>query len=89
MKIPETDIELQLERDRWQNIISSPDWIVFRKWVAEHIDYLEKKSKTHLRQHEDRFASECLYAADDCKKMLESVRIRLSELNKTIEKGGT
>ena len=88
MKIPETDIEQKLNRDKWEAIIHSPDWVVFRKFIAEHVEYLEKESKRHLRAHEDRLAGECLFAADDCKKMLESVRVTLANLNERIEKGG-
>ncbi len=88
MKQLETPGEVLSERDEGESIINSPDWVVFRKWVVGHIDYLEKKSKDHLRNYEDRKAGEALFAADDCKKMLESIRIRLNSLNEQIEKGG-
>lgn len=84
MKQLETPNEILAQRDQWEEIIRSPSWIIFRKWVEEHIQYLEKQSKDALRKHEDRKAGECLYAADDFKKMLESVRIRLAALNEQI-----
>ena len=88
MAIPETKQGVIEERDEWESIINSPDWIVFVRWIKGHIEYLEKNSREHLRKHEDRLASEKLAAADDWRKTLESVRVRLQELNKTIEQGG-
>ena len=85
MKQLENPGEVLAERDQWEGIIRSPDWIVFRKWVDSHVAYLEKKSKEHLRNCEDRKAGEYLFAADDFRKMLESVRIRLASINEQIE----
>ena len=87
MKQLENSGEVLAERDQWEGIIRSPDWIVFRKWVDGHVAYLEKKSKEHLRNCEDRKAGEYLFAADDFRKMLESVRVRLEQLNTKVENG--
>lgn len=89
MKKLENQGEVLEQRDQWEGIIRSPDWIIFRKWVEGHIEYLEKKSKEHLRNCEDRKAGEYLFAADDFKKMLESVRVRLQQLNEQIAQGGS
>ncbi len=87
MKNIETKQELVSERDEWEGIINSPDWVVFSRWIKGHIEYLEKQSKEYLRKHEDRKAGEALYASDDWRKTLESVRIRLASLNEKIEQG--
>lgn len=87
MILPETNVELQSEMGNWDAIIHTPQWVVFTRWIKEHIDYLEKKSKEHLRNHEDRLASEVLYAADDWRKTLESVKARIKSINEKIQKG--
>lgn len=88
MAIPETKYGVMEDRDAWESIINSPDWIVFVRWIKGHIEYLEKNSRDHLRKHEDRLAGEKLAAADDWRRVLESIRVRLNELNNKIEQGG-
>ena len=56
MKEFETPKEIIQERDEWEGIINSPDWVVFVRFVKNHIDYLEKQSRDHTRKHEDRKA---------------------------------
>lgn len=88
MKLPETAQAALLEKDNWENIIHSPEWVVYRKFLVEHLNYLQNEVNDHLRKHEDRKAGEALRAYDDAKKMLDLVTMRISMLSKTIEKGG-
>lgn len=87
-KLPETRIEVLSEKEKWENIISSSDWVAFRKYLEGHCAFLQKEVNDNLRAVRNLEAYGALRALDDSKKMLESVRIRLSELNKLVEKGG-
>lgn len=86
-KLPETRAAVLLEKSNWDNIIHSDEWIVFRKLLREHIDYLQKEVNDNLRKHEDRKAGESLRAMDDSNKILTLITIRISELTKTSEQG--
>lgn len=86
-KLPETKVAVLMEKQNWENIIHSEEWIVFRRLLKEHIDYLQNEVNHRLRNFEDRKSGESLRAMDDCKKMLDLVTIRISDLNKASEKG--
>lgn len=86
-KMPETKSAVLMEKQNWENIIHSDEWIVFRQLLREHSEYLQKEANDHLRKYEDRAAGEALRAMDDCKKILDLVTVRISELNKNIENG--
>ncbi len=86
MKLPETKSEVLSEKEKWEDIISSPDWVVFRKYLESHCIFLQKEANDHLREQRNVEAYGSLRAMDDAKKMLESVRIRLVNLNKLSEK---
>lgn len=86
MKLPETKQGLLLERDGWEHIINSPDWVTYRRFLSEHIIYLQKQSNIALRNQKFTEAYGILIAMDDAEKMLSLVTIRLSDLNSEIEK---
>lgn len=88
MKIPETPQAVLYEKQKWEDIITSPDWVTYRNALKEHVAYLQKEVNDHLRKHEDRLASEALRAMDDSNKFLDSINVRLKVLNEKIEKGG-
>lgn len=88
MKLPETPQMALMEKNSWENIIHSQDWLVYRRFLLEHLNYLQKEVNDRLRRHEDRAAGESLRAYDDVKKMLDLVTIRISELNEQIKHGG-
>lgn len=87
MKMPETKSMLLNELHSWQNIVKSDEWIVFRRLLKDHIDFLQKEANSYLRKHEDRQAAESLRAMDDCSQMLNLVTTRINQLNK-LEKDG-
>lgn len=86
-KLPETKSAVLAEKQNWENIIHSEDWVVFRRLLKDHADYLQKEVNEALRKHDDRRAGEALRAMDDCGKILTLVTIRISELTKQAEKG--
>lgn len=86
-KLPETKDAVLFELHNWQNIIRTDEWVSFRKLLKEHEEYLQNEVNKHLRKHEDRLAGEVLRAKDDCKKILDLVTIRISELNDKTTKG--
>lgn len=88
MKYPETKQGLLTERDSWEAIINSPHWTTYRKFLAEHVTYLQKEVNVLLRAQKFTEAYGKLTAMEDADKMLSLVTIRLSELNKLIEQGG-
>lgn len=87
MKLPETRVEVLSEKDKWENIINSSDWVVFRKYLESHCLFLQNQVNEDLRCQRFTDAYGTLRAMDDARKMLESVRIRLVNLNKLSEKG--
>jgi len=86
MALPETKQGLLLERDGWESIINSPDWVTYRRFLSEHLVYMQKQVNDALRKKEFTEAYGLLIAMDDAKKILDLVTIRLSDLNKAIEK---
>ena len=88
MKLPETKQGLLTERDQWEAIINSPECFIYRKFLVEHINYLQKDLNDLLRTQKFTEAYGKLCALDDANRMLSLVTIRLSEINKNIEQGG-
>lgn len=88
MKLPETPKACLFEKEQWENIIHTQEWVVYRNLLKEHLAHLQKEVNDHLRKHEDRFAAEALRAMDDSKKILDLVTTRIAELNQSIEQGG-
>lgn len=88
MKAPETPQAALLEKNNWESIIHSPEWVIYRRFLVEHLAYLQKEVNDRVRKHDDRGAGESLRAMDDAKKMLDLVTIRLSELNEITKQGG-
>ena len=88
MKLPETKQGLLTERDGWESIINSPDWVTYRRFLADHIIYLQKETNDLIRTQKFTEAYGKLCAMDDANKILSLVTIRLSEINKHIEQGG-
>lgn len=87
MKIPETKDAALHELHNWQNIIRTDEWVVFRKLLKEHAEWLQGEANKHLRKNEDRQAGETLRAMDDCNKILNLVTNRINELTTKAEKG--
>lgn len=88
MKLPETAQGVLYEKQKWEDIITSTDWVTYRNALKEHLAYLQKEVNDHLRKHEDRLAGEALRAMDDGNKFLDSINLRIRALNEKIEKGG-
>lgn len=86
-KLPETKVAILTEKHNWENIIHSDEWVVFRRLLKDHADYLQGEVNKCLRDHEDRRAGEVLRAMDDCNKILHLVTIRISEIQKASERG--
>ena len=84
MKLPETKQGLLIERDGWESIINSPDWVTYRRFLSDHLIYLQKEVNDFLRAQKFTEAYGKLIAMDDAKKMLDLVTIRLSDLNTEI-----
>lgn len=87
MKLPETRQAALLEKDNWETIIHSPEWVVYRKFLIEHLNYLQNQVNGYLRKKEFTEAYGILIAMDDAKGILDSITIRLQSINKQIEKG--
>ncbi len=87
MKLPETPKAALLEKDNWENIIHSPEWVVYRRFLAEHLAWLQGKVNDHLRNQRFTEAYGCLKAMDDGKEMLDNITIRLQSLDKIAGKG--
>lgn len=86
-KLPETKVAALMEKQNWENIIHSEDWIVFRRLLKDHIDYLQKETNDHLRKQNYAEAFGSLRAMDDAGKILTLVTIRISDINRITEKG--
>lgn len=88
MKLPETPKAALFEKEKWESIVNSPEWIVYRNALKEHIAYLQNESNGYLRTQKFTEAFGSLRAMDDSKKFLDSITIKISQLNGIIEKGG-
>lgn len=88
MKLPDNLQAALLERDNWESIIHSPEWVVYRRFLAEHMAYLQRQSNEHIRNKRWEEGYGSLRAMDDCKNILDNITLRLQEINKQIEKGG-
>lgn len=87
MKIPETKQAALFEKQNWEDVIHSQEWLVFRKLIAEHCGFLQKEVNDCLRRHEDRKAGEALRALDDQNKILTLITQRIAALNEKTAKG--
>lgn len=87
MKLPETKVAVLFEKQNWENIIHSEEWVVFRNLLKEHINYLQKELNEHVKNSRDREAYGTWRAMDDAGKILTIVTVRLAELNRKSEEG--
>ncbi len=87
MKLPETSKACLFERDQWENIIHTPEWVVYRNLLKEHIAYLQKEVNDKLEEQKNVEAYGALRAMKDAKKILDLVTSRISDLNISIEGG--
>lgn len=88
MKLPETPQAILYELSKWEDIITSTDWITYKNALREHIAYLQKEANEHLRKQRNVEAFGALRAMDDNNRFLDSINIRMKALNDKIEKGG-
>lgn len=84
--IPETKDGIILEIDAWEEIIHSPSWKVYTKFLQAHCEYLQKEVNRHVEAHEDRQAGEAYRALKEARKIGESIRVRLENLRKEADK---
>lgn len=88
MKLPETAKGILFEKEAWESIIGSSNWVVYRKALSEHVIYLQNQVNVKLREQKNVEAYGYLIAMDDCNKFLDSINKRMSALNELSEKGG-
>lgn len=87
MKLPETIQAAKLDKASWEHIIHSPEWVIYRRFLFEHLIWLQKQSNDCIRNQKFTEAYGFLKAMDDAKDMLDNITIRLQAINKQIEKG--
>ncbi len=87
MKIPETPKAALFEKQAWENIINSADWTVYRNALREHIAYLQEQVNSNLSAQKNVEAYGQLMAMKDCKRFLDSISTRMTQLNEISEKG--
>jgi hypothetical protein len=80
MPLPETKVAILSEIQAWENIIHSEDWIVFRRLLKDHSDWLQKEANDYIRSQKHTEAFGSLRAMDDCQKILNLVTKRISDL---------
>lgn len=86
MSIPETKDAVLLEFGAWQSIIHSEDWVVFRRLLKEHSEWLCDKALEHIDKKEYDEAACKRYAMKDCQKILTLIENRIKELREKGEK---
>lgn len=82
MSIPEQKHACLMELQSWQNIIHSEEWVVFRRFLKDHTDYLQKEVNEDLRKGEHIKSAQTLRAMDDANKMLTLITQRITALTK-------
>lgn len=87
MKLPETPNAVLFEMKKWEEIITSSDWTIYRNALKEHIAYLQNEVNQYIRDQKMMEAYGSLRAMDDAKKFLDSITKRMMALNNIIEKG--
>lgn len=87
-KLPETKEAALFEKHNWENIIHSEEWVVFRKLLREHCEYLQKEGNGYLLDQKYTEAYGSLRAMKDAEKILTLVTIRISDINKQSDQGG-
>ena len=73
------------EFSQWQDIIHSEGWRCYLKALQSHKAYLQVQANGYLRKHEDRRAAEELAKMDDCEKIVNLIKTRISELRTKTE----
>lgn len=68
------------ELNQWNEIVKSESWLVFKRLLNVHKQWLQKEVNGHLRRHEDRLAGELLARIDECDKILKLVDERVKKL---------
>lgn len=87
MKLPETPQAVLYEKQKWEDIITSADWTVYRNALREHVAYQQNQVNIKLREQKFTEAYGLLIAMDDAKKFLDSITSRMMQLNGLSEKG--
>lgn len=87
MKIPETPQAVLFEKQKWEEIINSADWVAYRNAMKEHVAYLQRDVNEHLRSQRNVEAFGSLRAMDDCNKFLDSINMRMKALTEKSERG--
>lgn len=88
MKFPETPQAVLFEKQKWEEIINSADWVAYRNALKEHVAYLQREVNDHIRNKRDIEAFGALRAMDDSNKFLDSINVRMKALNEQSSKGG-
>lgn len=87
MKLPETPQACLFEKNNWESIVNSQNWIIYRKFLIEHIAFLQNEVNAFVRDQKMVEAYGSLRAMDDNRKFLDLITKRITALNEKIEKG--
>lgn len=86
MRIPETPQACLFEKEKWEQLIVSADWVAYRNALKEHSAYLQIEANTHIRNQRFTEAFGSIRAMDDSNKFLDSINVRIRALNEKLER---
>jgi len=70
------------ELDTWRDIVRSDGWVIFKDLLNTHKDFLERQVIISVSTRDFDNAAKYESRADECKKIIQLVTTRLSEIKK-------